>query len=207
MTSREMRGIGSSREGSDARRRGARGRRRSERADEGQQGGAVVGRQGDEGVARPLPLAAVPQDGLVEAAGAPVVQVERVAVDDLEQAHTPERRRAPLAARRVDVGPVVGQLGAHVVEQEIGVGPDHLVDELRDRVGARAQVGCGSCHVGEMRTGAHAIPELADQLIRPYTDLLLHDMGPELADDRPDVDASGSEWRTPPLWGVGLFKV
>jgi CxxC motif-containing protein (DUF1111 family) len=40
----------------------------------------------------------------------------------------------------------------------------------------------------------------------PYTDLLLHDMGPGLADNRPDFEASGSEWRTPPLWGIGLIE-
>ena len=41
-------------------------------------------------------------------------------------------------------------------------------------------------------------------MIHPYTDLLLHDMGPGLADEREDFDASGREWRTPPLWGIGL---
>ena len=46
------------------------------------------------------------------------------------------------------------------------------------------------------------LPELSDQTIRPFTDLLLHDMGPALADGRPDFLASGSEWRTPPLWGL-----
>ena len=45
---------------------------------------------------------------------------------------------------------------------------------------------------------------LSNQTIRPYTDLLLHDLGDGLADNRPDFLASGSEWRTPPLWGIGL---
>ena len=49
-------------------------------------------------------------------------------------------------------------------------------------------------------------PELADQSIHPYTDLLLHDMGEGLADGRPDFEASGQEWRTPPLWGIGLVR-
>jgi len=43
-------------------------------------------------------------------------------------------------------------------------------------------------------------------VIRPYTDLLLHDMGEGLADHRPEFEASGREWRTPPLWGIGLTK-
>lgn len=49
-------------------------------------------------------------------------------------------------------------------------------------------------------------PELSQQTIRPFTDLLLHDMGPDLADGRPDFMASGSQWRTPPLWGLGLVQ-
>jgi CxxC motif-containing protein (DUF1111 family) len=68
------------------------------------------------------------------------------------------------------------------------------------------ELGCSSCHVPTLRTGDSDIPELAHQTIHPYTDLLLHDMGPDLADDRPDGRASGSEWRTPPLWGIGLVE-
>ena len=49
-------------------------------------------------------------------------------------------------------------------------------------------------------------PEQSFQLIWPYTDLLLHDMGPGLADNRPEGRASGSEWKTPPLWGIGLTQ-
>ena len=68
-----------------------------------------------------------------------------------------------------------------------------------------AASGCVACHTASLKTRADAIfPELADQTIRPYTDLLLHDMGEGLADGRPDFEASGSEWRTPPLWGIGL---
>jgi CxxC motif-containing protein (DUF1111 family) len=47
---------------------------------------------------------------------------------------------------------------------------------------------------------------VSDQTIHAYTDLLLHDMGPDLADDRPDFQATGREWRTPPLWGIGLVQ-
>ena len=66
---------------------------------------------------------------------------------------------------------------------------------------------CSQCHVPELRTGKFdALPALADRTIRPYTDLLLHDMGPELADGRPDFRATGADWRTPPLWGIGLSK-
>ena len=69
-----------------------------------------------------------------------------------------------------------------------------------------ASLGCAACHVPELRTGETDVAPLAEQTIRPYTDLLLHDMGPGLADGRPDFAASGSEWRTPPLWGIGLTR-
>ena len=67
--------------------------------------------------------------------------------------------------------------------------------------------GCADCHTPLLETGIHpTIPALSNQVIRPYTDLLLHDMGEGLADGRPDFQATGSEWRTPPLWGIGLIE-
>ena len=63
---------------------------------------------------------------------------------------------------------------------------------------------CAVCHVPEMRTADKGfLEELAGQVIRPYTDLLLHDMGERLADGRPVFDADGQEWRTPPTWSLG----
>jgi CxxC motif-containing protein (DUF1111 family) len=68
--------------------------------------------------------------------------------------------------------------------------------------------GCESCHTSHWVTGELAdFPEVSEQTIRPFTDLLLHDMGDELADGRPDFEADGNEWRTPPLWGIGLVRV
>ncbi len=70
-----------------------------------------------------------------------------------------------------------------------------------------AQAHCPICHVPELRTGdAASLPQLAGQTIRPYTDLLLHDMGEGLADGRPDFLAGANEWRTPPLWAIGLSE-
>ena len=66
-------------------------------------------------------------------------------------------------------------------------------------------IGCSSCHTPTMRTGSSEIATLADQTFHPFTDLLLHDMGEGLADGRADFDATGSEWRTSPLWGLGLI--
>ena len=66
---------------------------------------------------------------------------------------------------------------------------------------------CSKCHKAEVKTGEiKGVPEVSSQKIRPFTDLLLHDMGPDLADQRPVLEASGREWRTPPLWGLGLFR-
>jgi len=69
-----------------------------------------------------------------------------------------------------------------------------------------AQAGCGNCHRSSMYTSSNPVmPQLGNLVIRPYTDLLLHDMGPGLADGRPDYLATGNEWRTPPLWGIGMI--
>ena len=69
-------------------------------------------------------------------------------------------------------------------------------------------IGCASCHQPTLHTGSVApLPVLAHQVIHPYTDLLLHDMGPGLADGRPDGLANGRQWRTAPLWGLGLAGV
>lgn len=67
--------------------------------------------------------------------------------------------------------------------------------------------GCASCHVPKFVTSRDTPQkEHKFQLIWPYTDMLLHDMGEGLADNRPVGDASGREWRTPPLWGIGLTE-
>jgi CxxC motif-containing protein (DUF1111 family) len=70
------------------------------------------------------------------------------------------------------------------------------------------QAGCTSCHIPTVTTGIlEGVSEVSGQIIHPYTDLLLHDMGEGLADGRPDFLANGQEWRTPPLWGIGYTKV
>ncbi len=66
---------------------------------------------------------------------------------------------------------------------------------------------CASCHTPMQVTGSHDIKALSHQTIYPYTDLLLHDMGLGLSDQRPTYLADGNEWRTPPLWGIGLTQV
>ncbi len=68
------------------------------------------------------------------------------------------------------------------------------------------QVNCIACHIKTFTTGVSEIKALENQVIFPYTDLLLHDMGEGLADQTPDFEATGTEWRTPPLWGIGLIQ-
>lgn len=68
------------------------------------------------------------------------------------------------------------------------------------------KISCGNCHSPALRTGPSSIPALANKTISPYSDLLLHDMGSSLNDGYTEGSAMPSEWRTPPLWGLGLSK-
>jgi len=70
------------------------------------------------------------------------------------------------------------------------------------------QAACSVCHLPELTTAAEypAFPKLANQSFAAYTDLLVHDMGEDLADNRPDFEAGGRDWRTTPLWGLGLSE-
>ena len=69
-----------------------------------------------------------------------------------------------------------------------------------------SEIGCADCHVPALTTGPSDITALSNIEIYPYTDLLLHDMGPELNDDYTEGTAETSEWRTAPLWGIGLAE-
>ncbi len=70
------------------------------------------------------------------------------------------------------------------------------------------EVKCAVCHLPTLTTADkfERLPQLAQQTFQPYSDLLLHDMGEELADGRPDFEAGPRDWRTPPLWGLGLSE-
>ena len=67
-------------------------------------------------------------------------------------------------------------------------------------------ISCGKCHTPQLQTGYSSIAALSNKIIFPYTDLLLHDMGPDLNDGYTEGTALPAEWRTPPLWGLGLSK-
>lgn len=68
------------------------------------------------------------------------------------------------------------------------------------------QIACSACHRPTLKTGDAPIAALANQEFHPYTDLLLHDMGPTLDDGYTEGSAKTAEWRTPPLWGLGLSR-
>ena len=68
------------------------------------------------------------------------------------------------------------------------------------------QAGCENCHKQTLKTGLSPLAPLSDKTFHPYTDLLLHDMGPGLNDGYTEGAATTAEWRTPPLWGLGLSK-
>ena len=82
-------------------------------------------------------------------------------------------------------------------------GNDEQISEGRQVFDA---IGCGKCHTPEMQTGNFHIEALANKTFKPFSDFLLHDMGPELDDRYTEGSALSSEWRTPPLWGLGLSK-
>lgn len=84
---------------------------------------------------------------------------------------------------------------------------DVQLPDVRDGKAIFSGIGCQNCHVDVHTTRVDVrFKPLSGQIIRPYSDFLLHDMGPDLADNRPEYAASGQEWRTPPLWGIGLSK-
>ena len=91
----------------------------------------------------------------------------------------------------------------------LGVPARRNVEGVKEQKGERLfyQAECATCHLPKQVTGKNSPhAEFNDRVIHPYTDLLLHDMGEDLADGRPDFEASDREWRTPPLWGIGLVK-
>jgi CxxC motif-containing protein (DUF1111 family) len=92
--------------------------------------------------------------------------------------------------------------------QALAVPAQRDADSPEVRRGERlfADFGCAACHAPELMTGDDAfLPAYRQQRFHPYTDLLLHDLGDGLADQKRDGDAGPREWRTQPLWGIGLI--
>lgn len=89
---------------------------------------------------------------------------------------------------------------------KVPVQRDALSPQIIDGRNIFMDIGCGGCHRPELKTGWSLISPLSYVTFSPYTDLLLHDMGPELNDGYTEGLAEPAEWRTPPLWGLGLSK-
>ena len=93
--------------------------------------------------------------------------------------------------------------------QTLAVPAARNINNLDVRRGAKTfeEISCVKCHTPKQQSGYNAIASISNQTFYPYTDLLLHDMGSGLADNRPDYLATGNEWKTRPLWGIGLTQI
>jgi CxxC motif-containing protein (DUF1111 family) len=69
------------------------------------------------------------------------------------------------------------------------------------------EAGCGGCHKPTLSSGPSVVAALSNKTFAPYTDMLLHDMGKQLDDGYTEGSAGTAEWRTPPLWGLGLSPI
>lgn len=94
----------------------------------------------------------------------------------------------------------------HYVRTLAPAAPGEMTAQRQEGRQIFTSMGCASCHVPVLKTGPHKITALASKDVVLYSDLLLHDMGDELADNRPDGLANGREWRTTPLWGLRLMR-
>jgi CxxC motif-containing protein (DUF1111 family) len=127
----------------------------------------------------------------------------------------PSENRNPLSSVPIEAVDHVGdpEIPAAVVQAVThyirSLAPPAPGEDTKSRTEGRAlfqQVNCASCHVPVMRSGVSVIPALSNREVELFSDLLLHDMGDELADNRADGSASGREWKTPPLWGLRLMR-
>jgi CxxC motif-containing protein (DUF1111 family) len=100
---------------------------------------------------------------------------------------------------RSDLGPEVVRLVSQFIRL---LPPPAPVTPVAEGLEIFKTAGCAACHLPMLRTGPSAIPTLQDQIIAPYSDLLLHDLGERLSDRWDDGGARGAEFRTPPLWGL-----
>ncbi len=126
-----------------------------------------------------------------------------------EENESPGDGASTLAADRVPDPEVAASTVRAVVDYIRMLAPPVPAPEDATIVRGRTlfgDVGCARCHVPTMTTGPHPIAAVAHQTIEVYSDFLLHDMGAGLADGRPDGGATGTEWRTTPLWGLRVMR-
>jgi CxxC motif-containing protein (DUF1111 family) len=121
----------------------------------------------------------------------------------------PLARQVGIAADRI-ADPELPASTVHAVTTYIRLlappAPGELTPERTQGRDLFASIGCAGCHVPQLTTGNNEIQALSNKPVMLFSDLLLHDMGDALADDRPDGQANGREWKTPPLWGLRLMR-
>ncbi len=105
-----------------------------------------------------------------------------------------------------EISASVVQAVTHYIRALAPPAPGEDTDLRRQGAALFKQVNCASCHVPVLKAGRSMIPALTGRDVELFSDLLLHDMGAGLADNRPDGSASGREWKTPPLWGLRLMR-
>ena len=98
------------------------------------------------------------------------------------------------------------QAVTHYIRALAPPAPGFETEERQQGSAIFTQIGCSRCHTPTHQTGLSVIPALSGKPVDLYSDLLLHDMGDQLADNRPDGVATGREWRTAPLWGLRLMR-
>jgi CxxC motif-containing protein (DUF1111 family) len=127
----------------------------------------------------------------------------------------PVENRNPLASEAHDAADVVAdpELSAATVLAVVNYlrllappGPGEMTPTREAGQALFHSIGCASCHVPSLETGPNAVSALSQRPVTLYSDLLLHDMGDALADNRPDGGATGREWRTTPLWGLRIMQ-
>lgn len=115
-------------------------------------------------------------------------------------------RAAPNGGRPEVSGKILGDIDFYVSHLAVPRRTGANKPQVRRGEALFHQAGCASCHRPTLKTGPSRLPALANQTIHPFTDLLLHDMGAGLADGVGVWSATGRDWRTPPLWGLGRFR-
>jgi CxxC motif-containing protein (DUF1111 family) len=121
----------------------------------------------------------------------------------------PMSSRASDAADRAPDPEIPASTVLAVVNYVRMLAPPSPGQETSQRTEGRAlftEIGCAACHTPSMHTGPNAFVPLSEAKVELYSDLLLHDMGDALADNRPDGAATGREWRTTPLWGLRVMR-
>ena len=127
----------------------------------------------------------------------------------------PRENRNPLASVPIEavdrvpdpeISAAVVQAVTHYIRALAPPAPGEDSELRREGRALFQQASCASCHVPVLRTGRSVLPALANRDVELFSDLLLHDMGDGLADNRADGSASGREWKTPPLWGLRLMR-